>query len=127
LEYPPNDFIFVAEIIASSVITGTTKFLLNIMTIDFQYTNFKADQKLLSYITKKLSKMDSVYDRIVHMVVYLKVENTDGPENKLVEVKANVANQTLFVSEASQSFESAADKVEEKLRSQIKKYKAKQA
>lgn len=97
------------------------------MTIDFQYTNFKADQKLLSYITKKLSKMDSVYDRIVHMVVYLKVENTDGPDNKLVEVKANVANQTLFVSEASQSFESAADKVEEKLRSQIKKYKAKQA
>lgn len=96
------------------------------MTIDFQYVNFKADQKLLSYITKKLEKMSTFYDGIIHMVVYLKVENTDDKDNKSVEVKANVANQTLFVSEQSVSFESAIDIAEEKLRSQIMKYKAKQ-
>ncbi|MCZ2128816.1 MAG: ribosome-associated translation inhibitor RaiA [Bacteroidia bacterium] len=97
------------------------------MTIDFQYVNFKADQKLLAYISKKLSKMDTYYDGIVNMIVYLKVINTDSKENKSIEVKANVSNQTLFVSEVSQSFESAVDKVEEKLRTQVQKYKAKQA
>jgi putative sigma-54 modulation protein len=97
------------------------------MTIDFQYTNFKADQKLLNYITKKLSKMDTFYDRIVHSIVYLKVENTENKDNKSVEVKVNVANQTLFVSEISQTFEAATDMVVEKLRAQLIKYKSKKA
>lgn len=97
------------------------------MTIDFQYVNFKAEAKLLSYITKKLSKMTTYYDRILHAVVYLKVENTDEKDNKSIEVKIHVANQTLFVSEISQSFEAATDLVVEKIRSQLMKYKAKQA
>jgi putative sigma-54 modulation protein len=95
------------------------------MTIDFQYVNFKADQKLLSYITKKLSKMDTFYDRIIDSVVYLKVENSEKKENKTIEIKLNVANQTLFVAETNVTFESAIDIAMEKLKAQLVKYKGK--
>jgi putative sigma-54 modulation protein len=97
------------------------------MTIDFQYTNFKADHKLLSYISKKLSKMDTFYDKIVYSIVYLKVMNHEEKENKFVEFKVNVANQTLFVSEKGQSFEAATDVAVEKLRAQLLKYKGKKS
>lgn len=97
------------------------------MTIDYQYVNFKADAKLLTYIAKKLSKMNTFYDRIVHAVVYLKVEKTDDKQNKSLEIKLNVANQTLFVSEKNITFEAAIDLAIEKLKSQLLKYKLKQA
>jgi putative sigma-54 modulation protein len=97
------------------------------MTIDFQYTNFKADQKLLSYISKKLGKMETFYDHIVYAIVYLKVANTEEKDNKTVEFKVNVSNQTLFVSETGQSFEASTDIAVEKLKSQLLKYKGKKS
>lgn len=96
------------------------------MQIDFQYTNFKADQKLLNFITAKLEKLETFYGRIINSVVYLKVDkNSAGDENKIVEIKVNVQNQTLFANERCKSFEAAADTVSQALRSQLIKYKEK--
>ena len=96
------------------------------MQIDFQYTNFKADQKLLDFITKKLEKLETFYGRIINSVVYLKVDNnSSGEENKLVEIKLNVQNQTLFANERCKSFEEATDEASQALRSQLIKYKEK--
>jgi putative sigma-54 modulation protein len=95
------------------------------MQIDFQITNFKADQKLLDFITQKLEKLETFYGRIINSVVYLKLDNSEGLENKLVEIKLNVKNETLFANERRKSFEEATDTASQALRSQLIKYKEK--
>ncbi len=97
------------------------------MDITFHNTNFKADKKLLELISSKLNKLAHFYDKIIDATVYLKVENTEGKENKFIEIKMNVANQTLFVEEHDRTFENALDSAEDALKAQLIKYKQKQA
>lgn len=92
------------------------------MKLDIQSIHFDADRKLLEYIEKKLNKLETFYDNILGGEVFLRVTN-DAKENKLVEVKLHVQNQSLFVKENSISFEAAIDMAENTLRGQLKKYK----
>ena len=46
------------------------------MQINFQTVNFKADQKLLDFITNKIEKLNKFENKIISVNVYLKVENT---------------------------------------------------
>ncbi|MFT4522248.1 MAG: putative sigma-54 modulation protein [Bacteroidia bacterium] len=93
------------------------------MKVQIQSIHFKADQKLKDYIEKKLSKLEMIYDSIVDSQVFLKVENNRNKENKTIEVKLNVQNQSIFKTQTSQSFEAATDLAVEALKIQIKKYK----
>ncbi|MES2618054.1 MAG: ribosome-associated translation inhibitor RaiA [Bacteroidota bacterium] len=95
------------------------------MEIVFQNTNFKADRKLLDLIETKLAKLEHFYDKIIDASVYLKVQKTDDKINKILEIKLNVSNSTLFVEEHDRTFESALDKAEDALKSQLIKYKQK--
>lgn len=95
------------------------------MEITIQSINFTADQKLLDYINKKVEKLTTFYEGIVNAMVYLKVEHDDHKNNKLLEVKLNVQNQTLFCSERCRTFECAIDLGVESLKVQLKKYKEK--
>ena len=93
------------------------------MRVEIQSIHFKADQKLVEYIEKKLSKLEQFSDAIVDSQVFLKVENNRQKENKTVEIKVNVQNQSLFKTQTSRSFEAATDHAIEALKVQIKKYK----
>ena len=93
------------------------------MRVEIQSIHFKADQKLVEYIERKLSKLEQFSDAIVDSQVFLKVENNRHKENKTVEIKVNVQNQSLFKTHTSQSFEAATDIALEALKVQIKKYK----
>ena len=97
------------------------------MIIDFQSTNFKADQKLLDFITAKLAKLDKYYNRIVNATVYLKVDNVSDKNNKFVEIKINLSDsqQQLFVTENDKTFEIATDKAMVGLKHQMDKFKTK--
>lgn len=95
------------------------------MEINIQSINFTADQKLIDYITKRLTKLTTFYDGIVDAIVYLKVQNVSDNNNKHLEVKLNVSHQTLFVSEQCRTFECAIDLAFESLKVQLKKYKEK--
>ena len=95
------------------------------MEITIQSINFTADQKLLDYISKKVQKLNTFYDGIVDAIVYLKVVNDSQNNNKLLEVKLNVSNQTLFCSERCRTFECAIDFAVESIKVQLKKYKYK--
>jgi putative sigma-54 modulation protein len=97
------------------------------MEIQFQNTNFKADKKLLDLITQKLNKLEHYYDKIIVASVYLKVQKSEDKENKVIEIKMNVSNSTLFVEEHDKTFENALDKAEDALKSQLIKYKQKVA
>jgi len=93
------------------------------MKVEVQSIHFKADHKLIDYIEKKLSKLDHFSDAIIDSQVFLKVENNRHKENKTVEIKVNVHNQSLFKSQTAQSFEAATDIAVDALKVQIKRYK----
>lgn len=95
------------------------------MEIQFQSTNFKADKKLLDLIEQKLKKLEHYYDKIIDASVYMKVQKSDDKVNKILEIKVNVSNSTLFVEEHDRTFENAIDKAEDALRAQLMKYKQK--
>ena len=97
------------------------------MEIQFQNTNFKADKKLLDLIVQKLKKLEHYYDKIIDANVYLKVQKSEDKVNKILEIKLNVSNSTLFVEEHDRTFENALDKAEDALKTQLIKYKEKMA
>lgn len=97
------------------------------MEITIQSINFTADQGLLDYITKKIQKLSTFYNDVVDAIVYLKVEHDSQNNNKLLEVKMNVQNNSLFVTERCRTFECAIDLAFESMKVQLKKYKEKTA
>ena len=97
------------------------------MVIDFQSTNFKADRKLLEFISSKLAKLDHFHDRIVNATVYMKVDHVPDKNNKTLEIKINIADTQLFVTQHDRSFEAATDNAMTALRNQLSKFKSRQA
>jgi putative sigma-54 modulation protein len=95
------------------------------MEIQIQSIHFDADQKLLDFVEKKLSKLDTFYDRIEGADVYLKLDKNDSKENKVVEVKLLVPGHDVFVKEHAKTFEEAVDISLEVLKKQLKKVKDK--
>jgi putative sigma-54 modulation protein len=95
------------------------------MKLQMNAQQFSADQKLLSFIQKKADKLDLFFDKIIDGEVFLRLENDESQENKIIEIKLNVPGSTLFVKEKSKTFEAAADGAVEALRRQLKKHKEK--
>ena len=95
------------------------------MKLQMSAQQFTADQKLLSFIQKKADKLDLFFDKIIDGEVFLRLENDEAKENKIIEMKINVPGSTLFVKEKSKTFEQAADGAVEALRRQLKKHKEK--
>ncbi len=53
-------------------------------------------------------------------MVYLRLEKDAHGENKVVEVKLNMAGHEVFAKEHSNTFESAVDLVIDKIKAQVK-------
>lgn len=95
------------------------------MKLQMYSIHFDADQTLLDFIQQKLNKLDTFFDRIIDGEVFLRLDNNNGVNNKIVEVKIFVPGQTLFTKEESASFENATDNALATLSRQVKKYKEK--
>ncbi len=87
--------------------------------------HFDADQTLLDFIQNKLNKLDTFFDRITDGEVFLRLDNNNPVNNKIVEVKLFVPGQTLFTKTEGASFENATDEALDNLARQLKKYKDK--
>lgn len=96
------------------------------MKLQMHSIRFDADQKLITFIKKKVDKLEKFYDRIIDGEVYMKLDNDDNKENKIIEVKINIPGNQLFVKERSRNFETATDMAIESLTRQLKKVKQKQ-
>ena len=94
------------------------------MKIKLQSIHFNADQKLVSYVQKKMDKLETFYDRAVDGEVFLRLNN-EGTENKTVEIKLNIPGTQLFAKEQSRTFEAATDEATEALKNQLAKFKTK--
>ena len=95
------------------------------MKINVQSIHFDADQKLLDFIEKKYSKLDSYFDRITAGDVILKLDNAVDAANKIVEVKLYIPGNILFTKLQCATFEEAIDLTIESLSKQLIKRKEK--
>lgn len=95
------------------------------MKIRTQAIHFKADTALLEYVDKKLSKLDTYFDRITEAEVTLKLENSGQVRDKIVEMKLNVPGTALFGSESDKTFEAGVDAMVDNMKRQLLKYKEK--
>jgi putative sigma-54 modulation protein len=87
--------------------------------------HFNADAKLLEFINVKVNKLAHLYIEIINAEVFLRLENVQDPDNKIVEIKLFLPGTELFAKKQSKTFEEAADNVMDALKSQIDKHKTK--
>jgi len=75
------------------------------MDIRIQSLKFNADQKLINYIEKKLSKLPKFYDEVSKVEVVLSL--LPDYENKKVKVMVDVPGNQIVVERHSDKFEKA--------------------
>lgn len=95
------------------------------MKIQVNAVHFSADNSLISFIQKKLDKLETFYDKIIGGEVFLKLDKGDkfNTHKKQIEVKINVPGNTIFVKETADSFEAATDVAVETLTRKVKRFK----
>jgi putative sigma-54 modulation protein len=95
------------------------------MDIKMHSIRFDADQKLLDFVNSKVNKLPTIYDDIMGAEVFLRLDNNEDRENKLVEIKLDVKGQTVFAKKQCKSFEEATDLSIDALKKQLVRRKAK--
>ncbi len=95
------------------------------MNIKINAVKFTADQKLEKFIETKVKKLMQLYDDIIGVEVFLKLENTQDLANKVTEIRIEIPGNELFAKKQSKSFEESTDSAIDALKKQIKKYKEK--
>lgn len=93
------------------------------MKVYTETNHFSADEKLLEFIERKLSKLDTYFDRIIDARVHLKLENSGQIKDKIAEVRIAVPGDVLIAKETEKTFEASIDKSVDVLKRQLIKYK----
>lgn len=96
------------------------------MNVNIQTVRFDADVKLVTYVEKKLSKLQQFHDRITKVDVYLKLDNVvHNIKDKVAEIKVHIPRYDFFVKHSSKSFEESFDVALDSVIQQIKRKKEK--
>ena len=75
------------------------------MEISVQSIKFDADQKLLDFVQKKVSKLERFDAGVSSVDVSLAL--LEKPDNKLVKLQANVPGDVLIIERSAKTFEEA--------------------
>ena len=98
------------------------------MNVNIQTVHFDADSKLISYVEKKVSKLNQFHDRITKIDVYLKLDNiVHNIKDKIAEIRVIIPRHEFFVKQSSKSFEESFDVAMDAVITQIKRKKERQA
>ena len=96
------------------------------MNIKLNSVHFTADQRLVDFITKKVTKMDTFFEGIISAEVMLKVDKPETANNKISEIKISLPSaENLFAKKQADTFEEAIDLAVDAIRSQLTKHKEK--
>ena len=95
------------------------------MKVQMETVQFKADKKLLTFIEKKLGKLEQFFDRIIEATVYLRLENSGVVKDKVAEVILKVPGESLMAKSTCKTFETCIDEIVDMLKRQLVKYKEK--
>ena len=98
------------------------------MNVNIQTVHFDADERLVNYVNQKLEKLEQFHDRIIHVDVFLKLDNVVHTiKDKIAEIRVHVPRSDFFVKSTSKSFELSFDEAFESMVNQIKRKKEKLA
>lgn len=96
------------------------------MNVKIHSIHFDTDEKLESFIHKKLKKVDSIITHIVDAQVTLKLDHNNGTiKDKIAEIKIRIPGKTLFAEERSRLFEESVELATDSIVRQVKKHKDK--
>lgn len=95
------------------------------MKINIQAIDCTPRQELLDLINEKLTKLDHFTNQILECKVVLRVEKSEKRDNKVIEVRALIKGNDLFVKKQSESFEEGIQKVYDVLQREVKEWKEK--
>jgi putative sigma-54 modulation protein len=96
------------------------------MNVQIQTVHFDADSKLIDHVSKKLQKLNTFYDRIISVDVFLKLDGIAHQiKDKTAEIRVRIPRQDLFVKHESKSFEESFDLAFDSVVTQIKRQKEK--
>lgn len=96
------------------------------MNIQVNTVHFTADQKLIDFVNKKVSKLDTFFEGIIGAEVIMKVEKPETANNKIAEIKLSIPGADyLFAQKQSDTFEESIDLAIDAIRRQLAKYKEK--
>ena len=95
------------------------------MNVVIHQVHFDASENLVEFINRKLTKLETFFDRIVEAEVFLKVETKQNIKDKIVEIKLHVPGKTLFATKTSKTFEESTDLALHTIAGQLKKQKSK--
>jgi len=95
------------------------------MNVKIYSLRFSPAKKLETFVEEKVKKLSQYTDEIIDAEVYLKLENTQEPENKVAEIRLDIPGNELFAKKQSKSFEESVDNVIDALIKQITRYKNK--
>jgi len=93
--------------------------------MNLQSVNFNADQKLIDFTQKKLDKLDTYFDKIIHADVFFKVQNTSAKDNKITEILLSIPGGEIIVKKTCNKFEACVDECVSSLQRQLIKKKEK--
>jgi ribosomal subunit interface protein len=96
------------------------------MEVKINSVHFTPDQKLVDFVNKKVSKLDTFFDGIINAEVTMKVLKPETANNKISELRISIpANGYLFAKKQADTFEEATDLAIDAVRKQLGKYKEK--
>ena len=95
------------------------------MTVKIQALHFNADKKLLAFAEERVEKLTLFYDGILNTEIILKLDKSEGVDNKIAEIKLHISGNDLFARKQCKSFEEAIDTSIDALKTQVTKHKEK--
>jgi len=94
------------------------------MKFNVQAIGFKADQKLIELIEKKVQKLTHFFDKVINVEVFLKLDNNSSQrKEKIAEVKLSLPGNQLFAAGSSKLFEESVDIAVDNVKRQLKRHK----
>jgi len=96
------------------------------MNIQLKTVHFTADQKLIDFVNKKVSKLDTFFEGILGIEVIMKVDKPETANNKITEIKLSIPGYDyLFAEKQADSFEESLDLAIDAIHRQLTKFKEK--
>lgn len=92
------------------------------MTVDFQFVKIPVSEALKEYTTKKLQKIETNYNWVIHTEVFFKVEN-DALGEKICEMELSLPGPKIYASSKEKNFEMAVKETISDIQKQLKKRK----
>lgn len=80
-----------------------------IMKITVKSVGLTPHAPLEEHVEKKLSKLETFYDKIIDCTVFLKVDNASDKNNKTAEIILSVPGDDIVVKKTCASFEESLD------------------